>query len=84
VCCEIARLREVTLWRYPIWVWHHGHPERFTQEAHGRFELDPVARAAKTRAMSCFTSQLRPQGRVPIVPSHVLPYFTRPYEVFLL
>jgi len=29
VCCEIARLREVVLWRYPIWVWHHGNPGQF-------------------------------------------------------
>lgn len=84
VCCEIARLREVTLWRYPIWVWHHGSPEQFTAKQCGRFELDAAARTAKARAMSCFTSQLCPLGRAPILPRHVLPYFTRSYEVFLL
>jgi LmbE family N-acetylglucosaminyl deacetylase len=84
VCCEIARLRNVTLWRYPIWVWHHGSPEHFADRSLGRFALDEATRKTKTRAMSCFTSQLRPQGRTPIVPSHVLPYFTRPYEVFLV
>jgi LmbE family N-acetylglucosaminyl deacetylase len=84
VCCEIARLREVTLWRYPIWTWHHANPEQFTMTRCGRFDLDAVARDAKVRAMSCFTSQLRPLGRAPIVPPHVLRYFTRPYEVFLL
>jgi LmbE family N-acetylglucosaminyl deacetylase len=84
VCCEIARLREVPLWRYPIWAWHHGNPEHFTAKRCGRFELDAVARTAKAQAMRCFKSQLRPLGRVPIIPRHVLPYFTRCYEVFLL
>jgi LmbE family N-acetylglucosaminyl deacetylase len=84
VCCDIARLRNLTLWRYPIWVWHHGSPEHFAGHPLGRFVLDEATREAKARAMTCFTSQLRPVGRAPIVPSHVLQYFTRPYEVFLL
>jgi LmbE family N-acetylglucosaminyl deacetylase len=50
----------------------------------GRFMRDEAARGAKTLAMHCFASQLRPSGREPIVPSHVLQDFTRPYEVFLL
>jgi LmbE family N-acetylglucosaminyl deacetylase len=83
VCREIARLRKVTLWRYPIWVWHHGCPERFVDQPLGRFMLDEATREAKARAMSCFTSQMRPLGRDPIVPTHVLQYFMRPYEVFL-
>jgi LmbE family N-acetylglucosaminyl deacetylase len=82
VCCEIARLRKVALWRYPIWIWHHGFPERFADESLGRFLLDEATREAKARAMSCFTSQVRPLGREPVVPAHVLKYFTRPYEVF--
>jgi LmbE family N-acetylglucosaminyl deacetylase len=83
VCCELARLRKVTLWRYPIWIWHHGSPGRFAGRPLGRFMLDAVTRAAKARALSCFTSQMRPLGREPIVPTHVLEYFARPYEVFL-
>jgi LmbE family N-acetylglucosaminyl deacetylase len=84
VCCEIARLRNVTLWRYPIWVWHHASPEQFAGQPLGRFVLDEATKEAKAQAMSCFTSQMRPLARVPIVPGHVLQYFTRPYEVFLL
>jgi LmbE family N-acetylglucosaminyl deacetylase len=83
VCCEVAGLRNVTLWRYPIWVWHHGFPQRFADQPLGRFMLDEATREAKARAMSCFASQMRPLGREPIVPAHVLQYFTRPYEVFL-
>jgi len=84
VCCEVAALRNVTLWRYPIWMWHHGSPERLEGKALGRFALDEASMAAKARAMHCFASQMRPLGRQPIVPAHVLQYFTRPYEAFLL
>jgi LmbE family N-acetylglucosaminyl deacetylase len=84
VCCEIARIRGAMLWRYPIWIWHHGSPGHIAREAVGRFALDEATQEAKARAMSCFTSQLRPLGRAPIVPSHVLRYFTRPFEVFLI
>jgi len=84
VCREIARVRNLTLWRYPIWSWHHGAPDRIADKRWGRFMLDAAAIQAKARAMRCFTSQLRPLGRAPIVPHHVLPYFTRPYEAFLI
>jgi LmbE family N-acetylglucosaminyl deacetylase len=84
VCREIARRRGVTLWRYPIWLWHHGAPDRFGGAQWGRFRLDQDAVTAKALAMTCFASQLRPLGREPIVPGHVLPYFRRPYEAFLL
>jgi LmbE family N-acetylglucosaminyl deacetylase len=84
VCCEIAQLRNLTLWRYPIWSWHHSTPDRFADKSWGRFMLDPAAMQAKAWAMRCFTSQMRPLGRAPIVPHHVLPYFTRPYEAFLI
>jgi LmbE family N-acetylglucosaminyl deacetylase len=84
VCFEIARVRHVTLWRYPIWTWHHSTPDRFAGKSLGRFVLDAAAIQAKARAMSCFRSQMRPLGRQPIVPPHVLPYFTRPYEAFLI
>jgi LmbE family N-acetylglucosaminyl deacetylase len=84
VCCEIARRRAKTLWRYPIWAWHHSSPERFAGKPWGRLPLDAAAMRAKARAMSCFASQMRPLGRDPIVPSHVLAYFTRQYEAFLV
>jgi LmbE family N-acetylglucosaminyl deacetylase len=83
VCCEVAKLRGLTLWRYPIWAWHHSTP-RSDLGLWGRFLLDAAAMQAKARAMSCFTSQMRPPGREPIVPDHVLAYFTRSYEAFLL
>jgi LmbE family N-acetylglucosaminyl deacetylase len=84
VCCEIARLRGARLWRYPIWTWHHSTPNQFADKSWGRLVLDAPAQRAKARAMSCFASQMRPSGREPIVPHHVVPYFARPYEAFLL
>lgn len=84
VCVELARLHSLTLLRYPVWTWHHGTPGALTHARWGRVPLDAATRAAKTRAIDCFASQLRPPGRAPIVPAHVLPYFKRPYEAFLL
>jgi LmbE family N-acetylglucosaminyl deacetylase len=84
VCCEIAELRALMLWRYPIWSWHHRMPDHFAGKPWGRFVLDAAATQAKARAISCFRSQMRPLGRAPIVPLHVLPYFTRSYEAFLI
>jgi LmbE family N-acetylglucosaminyl deacetylase len=84
VCCEIARLHTLTIWRYPIWTWHHGTPRGLSPKRWGCFHLDAAAMRAKARAMSCFASQMRPLGREPIVPAHVLPYFARPYEAYLI
>ena len=83
VCCEIATRHGLTLWRYPIWTWHHSAPGAFAVNSWGRLFLDAAALRAKTEAVRCFTSQVRPPGREPIVPSHVLPYFLRPYEAYL-
>jgi LmbE family N-acetylglucosaminyl deacetylase len=83
VCCEIASACHLTLWRYPIWMWHHSTPDGCPAQSWGRFPLDAAAIKAKAEAMSCFASQMRPLGREPIVPSHVLPYFARPYEAYL-
>jgi LmbE family N-acetylglucosaminyl deacetylase len=83
VCCEIARSHALALWRYPIWTWHHSTPQAFAGKQWGRFLLDAAAMRAKVNAMGCFTSQMHPVGRDPIVPSHMLTYFARPYEAFL-
>jgi LmbE family N-acetylglucosaminyl deacetylase len=84
VCCDVAGTHRLTLVRYPIWTWHHATPASFAHCDWGRFLLDEATQRAKSQAIKCFTSQLRPWGRPPIVPNHVLPYFERPYEAFLL
>lgn len=70
--------------QFPIWAWHREALDLWLQPAPTRLELSAGAQAAKQRAMHQFRSQLaeRPGGAV--VPSHVLEYFSRPYEVFLL
>jgi LmbE family N-acetylglucosaminyl deacetylase len=84
VCLEVAHRRNLAIWRYPIWMWHHGSPDLFKNPRWGRFWLDGDTRRAKDLAIECFESQLRPSKRPPIIPAHVLPYFARPYEAFLV
>lgn len=83
VCREFAQSAGLPIARYPIWAWHHstpsGMPDRW-----GRFQLQPQTRRAKAAAAHCFSSQLRPDRRRPIIPAHVMNYFSRPYEAFLL
>jgi LmbE family N-acetylglucosaminyl deacetylase len=84
ICRQVARQRGVALAQYPIWAWHHQTPAHFASAAWRRFMLDPAARLAKSTALRCFASQLNPHGRQPIVPPHVLRYFDRPYEAFIV
>jgi LmbE family N-acetylglucosaminyl deacetylase len=85
VCLEIAREFDLPIARYPIWAWHHGGPQNFAGLRIGRFALDAAAQAAKAGAMECFASQLAPgEARAPIVPAHVLSYFRRDFEAFVL
>jgi LmbE family N-acetylglucosaminyl deacetylase len=84
VCCEIARSRDIPLARYPIWTWHRADPTEFREESWGKFPLDSEARRAKTHALQCFMSRLQPDRHDPIVPRHMLNYFQRSYEAFLL
>ncbi len=50
----------------------------------GKFTLRDRAQTAKENALLCFSSQLFPYRRAPVVPDHAMAYFTRPYEAFLL
>jgi LmbE family N-acetylglucosaminyl deacetylase len=83
VCREFARSQGMAIARYPIWAWHHSTPAGMPVQW-GRFALPPRARSAKLAAARCFGSQLRPARRTPIIPPHVLAYFSRPYEAFVL
>jgi LmbE family N-acetylglucosaminyl deacetylase len=84
-CLTVAHDLGLPIVRYPIWAWHHAQPAAFAGSRWGRFALDTATRAAKCAAMKCFASQLQPGNRrQPIVPAHVLGYFKRPYEAFLV
>lgn len=84
VCLEVAQNNGVPIARYPVWTWHHTHPESVQALKWGVFRLVSAARRAKARALQCFESQLRPLRGAPIVPTHVLAYFERPFEAFVL
>jgi LmbE family N-acetylglucosaminyl deacetylase len=84
-CLQVANDLDLPIARYPIWAWHHAQPTTFQGARWGKFALDAKIQAAKSAAMNCFASQLNPGGaREPIVPAHVLAYFKRDYEAFLV
>jgi LmbE family N-acetylglucosaminyl deacetylase len=84
VCAELARVHGFTLARYPIWAWRHADPQVLSRARWGKFYLSGTAQAAKADALQCFSTQLFPYRRSPMVPDHAMAYFTRPYEAFLL
>jgi LmbE family N-acetylglucosaminyl deacetylase len=84
-CLTVARDLGLPIARYPIWAWHHAHPADFAGNRWGKFALDAKTQVAKCAAVNCFTSQLNPgDSREPIVPAHVLDYFNRDFEAFLV
>jgi LmbE family N-acetylglucosaminyl deacetylase len=83
-CRAAAQRRGFMLVRYPIWGWYRGSPELLSELQGVRFMLDSRARQAKRKALSMFRSQTEERPGGAIVPPHVLEYFDRPYEVFLL
>jgi LmbE family N-acetylglucosaminyl deacetylase len=84
VCIESAHAHGFTLARYPIWAWRHGDPRALSRARWGKFKLPDTARAAKANALQCFSSQLFPYKRTPVVPDHAMAYYARPHEAFLL
>lgn len=84
VAREIARKSNVPLAAYPIWAWHQATPRVFFGRPLVSFSLSHAAREAKRRAIQCYASQLRERPGGAIVPAHVLTYFNRPHEVFVL
>jgi LmbE family N-acetylglucosaminyl deacetylase len=85
VCVRVAHDLGLPIVRYLIWAWHHAQPSAFHGARWGKFPLGAQTRAAKCAAINCFASQLDPGGgREAIVPAHVLGYFKRGYEAFLL
>jgi LmbE family N-acetylglucosaminyl deacetylase len=84
VARDVARQRGITLASYPIWAWHQSTPRAFSARRIVSFSLSLASRAAKRTAIGCYVSQLRDRPGGPVVPSHVLPYFNRADEVFLV
>jgi LmbE family N-acetylglucosaminyl deacetylase len=83
VCCELALERSIALARYPIWAWHRLRHRQMAVRW-GKFPLRDSTVRAKADAARCFSSQMSAPDRAPIVPPHVMTYFSRPYEAFVL
>jgi LmbE family N-acetylglucosaminyl deacetylase len=81
---EVADSRDAMLAQYPIWAWHRATPAIFASRALGSFMLSPAAQRAKQNAIRRYRSQISDRPGGAIVPAHVLEYFARPYEVFVL
>ena len=84
VCVELARDQGIGLARYPIWAWRRSTPRALNGARWGKFSVSKAARAAKAGALLCFSSQISPYKRIPLVPDHVMAYFARPYEAFMV
>jgi LmbE family N-acetylglucosaminyl deacetylase len=84
VCLDVAAERRLAIARYPVWAWHHAGPNLLRTGRWVRFGLSPRARRKKAHAIRCFESQLAAPARDPILPPHVLTYFHRRHEVFLI
>lgn len=84
VCLEVARITGTPCIRYPIWRWHHGSATELDTAQWVKVSLPQEARRAKAHAIRCFSSQLAPTNHDPILPSHVLQYFEREFEAFML
>jgi LmbE family N-acetylglucosaminyl deacetylase len=80
---ELAAAAGIPIVRYPIWAWHRTQPNSLAELPWKRFQLSLDAQRAKSRAIQCFASQLRPEHGPPIVPPNVLAYFSRPFEAFI-
>lgn len=80
----VAKRRSVPLAQYPIWAWHQATPSIFSGRALAQFALTPEAQRAKSLAIAQYTSQLEDRPGGAVVPPHVVHYFRRPHEVFVL
>lgn len=83
VCIDLARRKGMSVLRYPIFAWQTGTPELWQSLDLVRFDLSAAAQLAKSRAIRCFASQLDGTSSDAVMSTHLLGYFSRPYEGFL-
>jgi LmbE family N-acetylglucosaminyl deacetylase len=75
VCLEFARSQQLPIARYAIWAWQRAAAEHLREARWGKFLLGDDALRAKTRALSCFRTQLEGCDAGLLL---------KPYEAFLL
>lgn len=81
--CDVARILDLPVARYPVWTWHHGNPVAMASLPWRRFSLSEAAQAAKADAVR-FASRALPHKRARLFPDHIIRYFSRPYEAFIV
>ena len=84
VCIELAAKHCLPLARYPIWAWHQLTPDLLSDEHAVQVALDEKSQAAKSAAIECYRSQMEDRPGGAVVPEHVIAYFRRNCEVYLL
>ncbi|MFF7341931.1 PIG-L deacetylase family protein [Streptomyces sp. NPDC008163] len=79
--------RGVTVWTYPVWMWHWAHPgdPRVPWHRAGVLPLTEDGLTRKRAALACFTSQLEPRGpeQDAVLPPQELAHHTRTYETVM-
>ena len=83
----VARVGGGPIRFFPVWAWQWAAPEspaaRTMLASAERRDLSPRALHAKRAALRAFASQQDGALGPPILPSHVLDRFARPFEVLL-
>ncbi|MET8940303.1 PIG-L family deacetylase [Streptomyces rubiginosohelvolus] len=78
---------EVTVWTYPIWMWHWARPgdQRVPWHRAGVLPVTGEAFDRKKTALAHFTSQLQPRGpqQAPVLPPEELVHHTRAFETVI-
>jgi LmbE family N-acetylglucosaminyl deacetylase len=85
LACQTAALSlDVPCVRYPIWAWYRSTPRELCARRLRRVTLAESARRAKQQAIACYRTQDDAHTDSAIPQPHALPYFQRPYEVFVV
>ncbi|MFJ4715543.1 PIG-L deacetylase family protein [Streptomyces sp. NPDC088785] len=77
----------VTVWTYPVWMWHWARPgdPRVPWHRAGVLPLAGADLARKRAALTRFTSQLEPRGTgsAPVLPPQEIAHHTRTFETVM-
>lgn len=86
IASEVAGSLGLTLWEYPIWMWHWaspGHPDVPWRTLRS-LALSQAESALKQRALGCYPSQtVAHAGKPPMLHPRFLAHFARPTEFFI-
>ncbi|BDZ50050.1 hypothetical protein GCM10025867_22910 [Frondihabitans sucicola] len=83
VCVEFAADEQLTLWQYPVWMWHWGSPDHpdVPWPLLVSVALDREQREVVARALEAFASQR--SGSPPMLHARFLEHFDRNREYFV-